>query len=107
MEAMIIPTLSVFVCHWYLQNQGPDCNGSHRLRYHACFIPIDVQLRGAKALASRSPLTTGVTTGADRETANVVEKGDKNGDIVESEEGADVPNMQNQFIASETSKQFS
>lgn len=52
-----------------------------------------MQLKDTIPFACGESLTTGITTVGDRKTANVVVSYDKEGGDVESEEGADVPQI--------------
>lgn len=78
-----------------------------RLEYHVYFISSSVQLMDEIAFTYRDSLMAMATTQADWETVKVsdVETHDPDCDHVESEESADVLEMQSYFIFSEIPEQ--
>lgn len=97
-----ISTAISILGHGYLYNGEPQWNGPYRLKYDVYLILNDVQLKDAIQFAYRNSLTAGVTTGDDWETAEVVETHDQEVDDMEDGERADVANMENYFISTET-----
>lgn len=105
MEEMRVPPLSVFVGPWYLQNDYPEWNKSHSLRYHVHLIANDVKLKDAISFTYCIILTAGTTTGAGQEPAKVLETYKWKSHNIEREEGAHASDMRNYFIASEIPEQ--
>lgn len=86
------------------QHRDAERNECHRLRYHVYFIPGNVQLKGGIPSTYRDFPTAMTTSWPDREAANMMETGEKEGGNIESEEGAIVSEMRSYFISSEIFK---
>lgn len=51
LQEMRDPLHSIFSSHGYVQQRSPEWSVFHRLRYHVCFMPSDVQLQAKKVIA--------------------------------------------------------
>lgn len=89
----------------YWKHVGPECKKSQRLRSHLQFTPGDAQLKNAVEITYGESLTPGDTIGVDWETGKVMETHNEDGDVVESEEAADVPELWSYLISSENLKE--
>lgn len=76
-------------------------NGSHILRYHAYFIPSNLQLKSVVAFSYGDSLTAGFVSRTDWKAAKVAKTYEQNGDHEESAKGADILEVGNYFISSE------
>lgn len=85
MEKMINLHLSVLVGDGYLQHGNKERNRSRRLTCDLYFIPNDMQLKDAMAIACGDSMRVGVVTGANWEAAKVAILQEQEGDDVKSE----------------------
>lgn len=85
MEMVINLPLSVFVNQGFSQYRGPERSESHSLGYYEYLILSNALLKDAIAFVCGDSLTAVGYTGAEWETAKVVEGHDQDCDEVESE----------------------
>lgn len=72
-KQVIIPPLSVFVGRRYLQHEGLESNGTHRLMNQLYFILNDLHMKDTTAFVCGESLTAWVATEADWAASKLVE----------------------------------